>query len=330
MKKNITKKILTLLLTLFVGFSTYSQNKGKETQYFTLGQDMKAKENQKTIVLSCNGKTLEATLEDNESSKSFIELLKQKPVTSVMHDYGDFEKSGSLGATIKRSDTNFTANYGDIILYQGNTIVIYYDTNTYNFTKLGHIDNATQKEIKDFVKAGGENVSVTFSLKTASRQKQNNKTLVAYFSATGNTKKIARAIAEVTEATLFEIVPQMPYSKSDLDYNNSNCRANKECQDTNFRCPIKNKIPDIKDYDTIFLGFPIWWGKAPSIIQTFLESADFSGKKIALFCTSGSSGLGNTQSILQKSASGAKWLGEKRFGAGDTSGAKKWATGISE
>ena len=113
--------------------------------------------------------------------------------------------------------------------------------------------------------------------------------LIAYFSCTGNTEGIAEIIAEVTDGTLFEIVPEEPYTDADLNYSNDDCRANREQNDETARPAIANEVEDMASYDTVFIGHPIWWGDAPCIIQTFLESYDFSGKEVYTFSTSGSS-----------------------------------------
>ena len=112
--------------------------------------------------------------------------------------------------------------------------------------------------------------------------------LVAYFSATGNTEGVAEIIADTTDGTLFEIVPEVPYTDADLNYSNDDCRANREQNDENARPAIANEVEDMASYDTVFIGHPIWWGDAPRIIQTFLESYDFSGKEVYTFSTSGS------------------------------------------
>lgn len=117
------------------------------------------------------------------------------------------------------------------------------------------------------------------------------KSLVVYFSATGNTKALAEKIAEVSGADLFELVPEQAYTSADLDYNNSNCRANREQHDSAARPAISGKIENLEAYDTLFIGYPIWWGTMPKIILTFLESYDLSGKTVLPFCTSGGSGI---------------------------------------
>ena len=125
------------------------------------------------------------------------------------------------------------------------------------------------------------------------------KKLVAYFSASGTTRKIAEIIAQVAEADLYEIMPKQPYSKADLNWMDKKSRSSVEMSDKKFRPEISNPDAQVEKYDEIILGFPIWWYIAPTIINTFLEKYDFSGKKIVLFATSGGSGFGNTVSELK-------------------------------
>ena len=128
------------------------------------------------------------------------------------------------------------------------------------------------------------------------------KKLVAYFSASGTTKKVAEMIAESAKADLFEITPKVAYTKADLDWMNKKSRSSVEMSDKKFRPEIVDADIDMNAYDEILLGFPIWWYVAPTIVNTFLETYDFSGKKIVLFATSGGSGFGNTVRELQPSA----------------------------
>ena len=151
------------------------------------------------------------------------------------------------------------------------------------------------------------------------------KKLVAYFSASGVTAKMAKALAEVTGADLFEIQPAIPYTTADLDWMNKKSRSSVEMSNPDSRPEIGNKVPDMSQYDAVFVGFPIWWYVAPTIINTFLESYDFTGKKIATFATSGGSGMGKTDSILKKCAPTAEWKDGKRFGSVDKNALKTWA-----
>ena len=128
-----------------------------------------------------------------------------------------------------------------------------------------------------------------------------SKKLVAYFSASGKTAKVADMLADAVGADIYEIRPEVPYTKAELNWMNKKSRSSVEMNDKAFRPAIADKNAKIDQYDTIFLGFPIWWYVAPTIINTFLEGYDFSGKKIILFATSGSSGFGKTVEELKVS-----------------------------
>lgn len=142
------------------------------------------------------------------------------------------------------------------------------------------------------------------------------KKLVAYFSASGITAAVARTLAEAADAGLYEIKPQTPYTSADLDWMNKKSRSSVEMKDKAFRPPLADRDAHVEDYDVIFLGFPIWWGEAPRIVNTFLESYDLSGKTIAPFCTSASSPLGSSAAKLQELTEDAAWLEGERFSGG--------------
>jgi flavodoxin len=139
------------------------------------------------------------------------------------------------------------------------------------------------------------------------------KKLVAYFSASGVTAALAKTLAEAAGAGLYEIKPEVPYTKADLDWRDKESRSTIEMQDPSSRPAIAGKDANIADYDVVFVGFPIWWYVAPTIINTFLESYDFSGKIIVPFATSGSSGLGKTIEKLKPSVSGTTILKEGKL-----------------
>ena len=141
-----------------------------------------------------------------------------------------------------------------------------------------------------------------------------SKILVAYFSASGETARLAKTLAGVIGGDLFEIRPQTAYTAADLDWNNAKSRSSVEMNDPKSRPPMA-EVPQLAGYDTVFVGFPIWWYQAPRIIQTFLESADFSGKTVIPFATSGGSGMGKTNEKLAPSCPGAKLLHGKVFNA---------------
>ena len=132
-----------------------------------------------------------------------------------------------------------------------------------------------------------------------------SKKLVAYFSASGVTGSVAKTLAEAAGADLYEIRPEVPYTRADLNWMDKKARSSVEMNDPSYRPALADKDAKVEDYDVIFLGFPIWWYVAPTIINTFLESYDFSGKKIILFATSGGSGFGKTVERLKGSCPGA-------------------------
>ena len=146
--------------------------------------------------------------------------------------------------------------------------------------------------------------------------KDNSKSVVLYFSATGTTKKIAERIAKESNSDIIEIIPKEEYKEEDLDYNND-CRANREQNDSKARPEIKNKI-DITKYDIIYLGYPIWWGTNPKIILTLLDSYDFTNKTIIPFCTSGSTGISGSVNDLRNYNNKLNIKDGKRFSSNDS------------
>ncbi len=140
--------------------------------------------------------------------------------------------------------------------------------------------------------------------------------LVAYFSATGTTKGVAEKIATVTGGDLYEILAAEPYSTEDLDYNDSSSRTTKEQDDKSVRPEIGSKDISFEGYTTIYLGFPIWWGEEPRILDTFVEKYSFDGITVIPFCTSGGSGIGRSGSNMESLAGSGTWLDGERFSSG--------------
>lgn len=144
-----------------------------------------------------------------------------------------------------------------------------------------------------------------------------SRALVAYFSCTGNTERVAGHIADRLGADLYEIVPQVPYTSEELENDEASGRLHIEQDDENARPAIDGSVERMEDYSIVFVGYPIWWGDAPRIISTFLESYDFSNKTIVPFCTSGSTGIGSSATALHSLTPGAaRWLEGARFSSG--------------
>ena len=142
------------------------------------------------------------------------------------------------------------------------------------------------------------------------------KVLVAYFSATGNTRPLAEYMADGLGADLYEITPEEPYTDVDLNYNDSGSRTSIKMNDPNSRPAISCSVENMEQYDIVFVGYPIWWGDAPHIIYTFMESYDWGGKTVIPFCTSGGSGIGSSGTNLENLTSGAVWMSGQRLNTG--------------
>lgn len=155
-------------------------------------------------------------------------------------------------------------------------------------------------------------------------------TLVAYFSATGTTARAARELAGAINADLFEIVPEKPHTSADLNWNDKNSRSSREMADEKCRPAVKGDGPDMSAYDTVFVGFPIWWYVEPRIIDTFLEAHDFSGKTVVPFATSGGSGLGKAPQRMATLAPGSTVTeGRLLNGRLDADDLRAWAEGLA-
>ena len=265
------------------------------------------------ITLTVAGQPLSVQWAENSSVDALRALLQKGDLTLDLSDYGGFEKGAPLPETLPENNEQMQTDAGDIILYQGRQFVIYYDQNSYSLTPLGKITGISKEDLRALLGAG--NVAATLSLASPQTQAE-KKTLVAYFSATGNTRPLAKTAAELLGADLYEITPETPYTSADLNYSDHETRATREQHDDAARPEIGGELPDFSRYDTVILAHPIWWGQAPKILYTFLESGDFSGKTLTTFCTSGSSGVGSSAENLKKSAPGASWLESRRFAAG--------------
>ena len=273
------------------------------------------------LVLTVDGTKLDVTWENNESVAA---LKKLAPITIKMSGYGGFEQTGKFGSTIVSNDVRITTQPGDIVLYNGNQICLYYDENTWEFTRLGKIKGLTDTEIRSLLDKDSVDVTISFDEK----QDDQNKTMIVYFSQTERTKGIAEKIAGITGGEICRIEAKIPYTENDLDYYDSSTRATVEQNDLSARPEIKKDI-SLSGCKTLFLGYPIWWGQAPRIIDTFVESLDLSGITIIPFCTSGSSGIGDSAKRLESLAGAGTWLSGKRFSANATEDAvREWIENV--
>ena len=193
--------------------------------------------------------------------------------------------------------------------------------------------NSSSQAEKSQASNSAASKSETESSKAADETKAENsdtsngsKTLVVYFSATGTTKGVAEQIASFTGADTYEITAAQPYTSDDLNYNDSDSRTTKEQNDKSVRPEISSEKLDLTGYDTIYIGYPIWWGEEPRIMDTFVESYDFSGKTMIPFCTSGGSEIGSSGDNLEENAGSGNWLEGERLSS--SSDIEEWINSL--
>ena len=262
-----------------------------------------------SLTMSIDGQTIPVIWEDNASVEALKSLASEGSLTVQMSMYGGFEQVGPLGVSLPREDTQTQTAAGDIVLYSGNQIVIFYGSNSWAYTRLGRVDGATAEQMRALL--GDHAVTLTLSA-------DSSRTLLVVFSCTGNTRTLAEYAAEILSADLYEIEAEQPYTETDLAYYTGG-RCDREQDDPSVRPAISNLPESIDQYDTIIIGHPIWHGQAPMIIRTFLECYDFSGKTLVTFCTSASSGLGSSaKNLYPLVPDTVTWLESRRFPASAT------------
>ena len=187
-----------------------------------------------------------------------------------------------------------------------------------NSSPAGTADNESSAPTDSSSTPDNESAASTDLSSTSDKEEDALKVLVAYFSATGTTESVADHIANGLNADIYEIVPEQPYTSADLDWNDKDSRSTIEMNDPNARPAISGSVENMEQYDVVFIGYPIWWGEAPRIVSTFMESYNFAGKTIVPFCTSGGSGMGASASNLEKLTSNAVWLDGQRLNDSDS------------
>ena len=266
--------------------------------------------NSTRIMFTFEGQTVYGTLDDNSVSRDLISRL---PLTLTFSDYSNTEKIAYLPEGSSEWDTSdapdsCTPAAGDIAMYApwGNLSVFYHSfRQSSGLVPLGKLDEGGTEKFAAMSGDFSVTIALADSKKEDTEQPQKSKILVAYFSCTGTTKAVAEKIAELTGGDLYEIVPSDPYTAADLNYNNNNCRANREMNDPSARPVIAGDSIDLSAYDTVIIGYPIWWGTMPRIINTFLDTYDLSGKTVLPFCTSGGSGVSKSVSDIRSAEPGA-------------------------
>ena len=282
----------------------------------------------KDLVISVGDKEFAVELEESASTRALRERL---PFTMTMGELNGNEKFCYLADPLPNApERPGTIQAGDLMLYGPDCLVLFYESfaSSYSYTRLGRV--ADPEGLADALGSG--DVEVTFQLRGQEETPgvtADQRILVAYFSATGTTKALAEYAADILGADLYEIVPEVPYTDDDLDYNNNSSRANQEQSSATARPAISGGVSNMEDYDVVLLGYPIWHGQAPKVISTFLEGYDFTGKTIVPFCTSHSSGIGSSDTNLHALAPVADWCSGRRFAGGAAREAmEEWIGGL--
>ena len=197
-------------------------------------------------------------------------------------------------------------------------------------TEIGNnIEEADRIVTNESVSNATDEIVEDSSSEQAEATQQTGGTLVVYFSVTGNTKSVAEKIASVTGADIYEIKAALEYTDEDINYNDSDSRTSKEQNDSSARPEIGSEEISLDGYSTIYIGYPIWWGEEPRIMDTFAESYNFDGITVIPFCTSGSSGIGRSGQNLADNAGSGNWIEGKRFGGGASEDEiRSWIEGL--
>lgn len=285
------------------------------------------------VYMMFDNEIITVQLYDNATARDLVSRL---PLTLEFSDYNNVEKiaylpNGSSALNTSDAPETFTPAAGDLAVYipWGNISFFYNafraSSGLAPFGKIGSEGTAKLSQISN-------NTQITITKEKPSEPEQpadEEEILVVYFSATGTTERVANYIQSYLNADIFEIVPAVPYTSADLDYGDSNSRTSQENRDDNARPAIVGNIENIEQYDIIFIGYPIWHGKAPKVVYTFLEQYDFSGKTIIPFSTAASSGIGSSATYLERLTTGATWLNGTRFLQSSTqSSIQAWVDGI--
>ena len=274
------------------------------------------------VKISFKGKSLTATFDDNATSRYILNML---PHTFPMLDLYDDEMCYRFSEELPTDDVRtYQHELGEIFYWPpGHSFVIRYAKPDEPLTiqHIGQVDSGVEQM------AGIGDTDVTFEIIEGG---SSSKTLVAYFSFTGTTKGIATTLADVTGADLYEIVPEEAYEANNSNYYDESTRAYKEQYGpATARPAIKKTLQNASWYDVIFLGSPIWYGKSPRLIYSFLDEYKFAGKTVIPFVTSGSSGIGTAQSEFQSTYTDIKWKSGARLNGKDAGALKEWVASFN-
>ncbi len=267
------------------------------------------------MLITIDGVSHPATLASNAATQQLVERLQEGAVTVTLNSSGGFEIWGALGFPLPTSNEQITAQPGDIVLYNGSNICLFYGSNSWSYTRLGHIDGLSQNELRTFLKAGESNIGVTLSLPPAGPQPA-NKTLVVYYSYTGNCHEIVQSLTSQIDADVLRIYPADKTQK----YEANNYAIGTELLNAIQADPYNpDSYPaidpvdvDLARYSNFIIVTPLWWSQMAAILQTYLfhHGAEMAGKNVGLIVSSHSSGIAGVVRDAKRLVPDAKWMSE--------------------
>ena len=301
------KTLTKALIIMFAMFMSSCADKSNDAiAQTTLSQKM---------YITIDGVSQPATLYNNAATQALIAKLEEGPVTVTLNSSGGFEIWGALGFSLPTSNEQITAQPGDVILYNGSNICLMYGSNSWSYTRLGHIDDLSDSELRSFLKAGESNIEVTLSLQPVSPQPTSN-TLVIYYSYTNHCHEIAQSLTSQIDADVLRIYPK----DKNQQYEANGYAIGMQLLNTiNANPNSADSYPEIdpvsvslEDYDTFFIVTPLWWSQMAAILQTYLfnHGPEFAGKKVGLIVSSHSSGISGVVADAERLIPNADWMGE--------------------
>lgn len=301
--KTFTKALMIMFAMLMCSCADKSNDAIAQT---TLPQKM---------YITIDGVSQPATLYNNAATQALIAKLEEGPVTVTLNSSGGFEIWGALGFSLPTSNEQITTQPGDVILYNGSNICLMYGTNSWSYTRLGHIDDLNDSELRSFLKAGESNIEVTLSLQPVSPQPTSN-TLVIYYSYTNHCHEIVQSLISQIDADVLRIYPK---DKNQQYEANGYAIGMQLLEAINSNPNSADSYPEIDpvsvsldDYDTFFIVTPLWWSQMAAILQTYLfnHGSEFAGKKVGLIVSSHSSGISGVVADAERLIPNADWMGE--------------------
>ena len=301
--KTLTK---TLMIMLAMMMCSCADDSNEATAQTTMSQKM---------YITIDGVSQPVTLYNNAATQALVEMLQDGPVTVTLNSSGGFEIWGALGFSLPTSNEQITAQPGDVVLYNGSNICIFYGSNSWSYTRLGHIDELDENGLRSFLKAGESNIEVTLSLQPAGSGPAGN-TLVIYYSFTNHCHQIVESLTSQIDADVLRIYPadkSQQYEANGYEIGMALLNAiNANPNDADSYPEIDPVSISLDQYENFIIVSPLWWSQMAAILQTYLfhHGAEMAGKNVGLIVSSHSSGISGVVADAKRLVPNANWMGE--------------------